>query len=81
MDSVFKNYSSIIQTGTCNHSIINGVYQWNDFMTAKLYITNKDLYPVQMKLYEIIVQQQTQTMSVGSLLWRQQPKAYSLRQL
>lgn len=38
-------------------ALFNGVYQWNDFMTAKLYMTNKDLYPVQMKLYEIIVQQ------------------------
>ncbi|MCR4694369.1 MAG: carbohydrate ABC transporter permease [Pseudobutyrivibrio sp.] len=38
-------------------ALFNGVFQWNDFMTAKLYITNRDLYPVQMKLYEIIVQQ------------------------
>lgn len=47
-------------------ALFNGVFQWNDFMTAKLYITDKVLYPVQMKLYEIIVQQQTQTMSMGS---------------
>ena len=49
-------------------ALFNGVYQWNDFMTAKLYITNKDLYPVQMKLYEIIVQQQAQSMnSIGNV--------------
>lgn len=47
-------------------ALFNGVFQWNDFMTAKLYITDKLLYPVQMKLYEIIVQQQTQNMGVGS---------------
>ena len=37
-------------------------------LTAKLYMTNKDLYPVQMKLYEIIVQQQAQSMnSIGNV--------------
>lgn len=49
-------------------ALFNGVYQWNDFMTAKLYMTNKDLYPVQMKLYEIIVQMQAQSMnSIGNI--------------
>lgn len=50
-------------------ALFNGVYQWNDFMTAKLYITtSRDLYPVQMKLYEIIVQQQAQAMnSIGNI--------------
>lgn len=59
-------------------ALFNGVYQWNDFMTAKLYITNKDLYPVQMKLYEIIVQQQTQTMSVGSFVMETTTKGVQL---
>lgn len=44
-------------------ALFNGVFQWNDFMTTKLYITDKVLYPVQMKLYEIIVQQQAQSMN------------------
>jgi putative aldouronate transport system permease protein len=43
-------------------AMFNGVGQWNDFMTTKLYITNEALYPLQMKLYEIIVQSQTQSM-------------------
>ncbi|MNR41739.1 hypothetical protein D3C85_1601640 [compost metagenome] len=43
-------------------ALFNGVGQWNDFMTTKLYITNQALYPLQMKLYEIIVQSQTQSM-------------------
>ncbi len=59
-------------------ALFNGVYQWNDFMTAKLYITNKNLYPVQMKLYEIIVQQQTQTMSVGSFVMETTTKGVQL---
>ena len=44
-------------------ALFHGVSQWNDFMTAKLYVTNKALYPLQMKLYEIIVQQQTSQMA------------------
>ncbi|OZQ76034.1 carbohydrate ABC transporter permease [Paenibacillus odorifer] len=43
-------------------ALFNGVGQWNDFMTTKLYITDQSLYPLQMKLYEIIVQSQTKSM-------------------
>lgn len=43
-------------------ALFNGVNQWNDFMTTKLYITDQFLYPLQMMLYEIIVQSQTQSM-------------------
>ncbi|MCA1036605.1 carbohydrate ABC transporter permease [Bacillus infantis] len=42
-------------------ALFNGVYQWNDYITAKLYISNEALYPIQMKLYEIIVSTQAQT--------------------
>lgn len=43
-------------------ALFHGVSQWNDFMTAKLYILNDKLYPLQMKLYEIIVNQQLASM-------------------
>ncbi|OWR28693.1 ABC transporter permease [Saccharibacillus sp. O23] len=43
-------------------ALFNGVGQWNDFMTTKLYITDQSLYPLQMMLYDIIVQSQTQSM-------------------
>ena len=37
-------------------------------MTTKLYITDQSLYPLQMMLYEIIVQSQTQSMqNIGSV--------------
>ncbi|MFT8337121.1 carbohydrate ABC transporter permease [Schleiferilactobacillus harbinensis] len=39
-------------------ALFNGVWQWNDFMTTKLYVTNEGLYPLQMRLYDIIVQAQ-----------------------
>jgi putative aldouronate transport system permease protein len=61
-------------------ALFNGVYQWNDFMTAKLYITTKRvLYPLQMKLYEIIVQQQAATMNnVGSFVVQTTSKGIQL---
>jgi putative aldouronate transport system permease protein len=43
-------------------ALFNGVGQWNDFFTTKLYITDKALYPLQMKIYEIIVQSQMSSM-------------------
>ncbi|MCI2177545.1 MAG: carbohydrate ABC transporter permease, partial [Bifidobacterium psychraerophilum] len=39
-------------------ALFHGVAQWNDFMTTKLYITNENLYPLQMRLYDIIVRSQ-----------------------
>lgn len=44
-------------------ALFNGVFQWNDYMTTKMFINTKSLYPIQMKLYEIIVQSQTQSMN------------------
>ena len=58
----FKIILPLSKPALATIALFNGVFQWNDFMTAKLYITDKVLYPVQMKLYEIIVQQSAQTM-------------------
>ena len=44
-------------------ALFNGVFQWNDYMTARMFVNREELYPVQMKLYEIIVQSQTTLMS------------------
>lgn len=37
-------------------ALFHGVYQWNDFFTAKLYVTDKSLYPIQYYLYQILTQ-------------------------
>ncbi len=37
-------------------ALFNGVSQWNDYMTARFYINDESLFPLQMKIYEIIVQ-------------------------
>lgn len=49
-------------------AMFNGVFQWNDFMTARLYVSDQGLYPLQMRLYEVIVQSQTQGMEhIGAI--------------
>ncbi|RJG25263.1 carbohydrate ABC transporter permease [Paenibacillus thiaminolyticus] len=35
-------------------ALFHGVYQWNDFFVAKLYITDKSLYPIQYYLYQML---------------------------
>ena len=55
-------YLPISKPALATIALFNGVGQWNDFMTAKIYISDKTLFPLQMKLYEIIVQSQTQGM-------------------
>lgn len=37
-------------------ALYQGVYQWNDFMTTRLYVTDQNLYPMQMKLYLLLTQ-------------------------
>lgn len=37
-------------------ALYQGVLQWNDFMTTKLYVTKQSLYPMQMKLYLLLTQ-------------------------
>jgi len=40
-------------------SLFYAVGRWNSFMDALMYITNPDLYPIQLKLYQIIVNSMT----------------------
>lgn len=62
-----KIYLPLSKPVICTIALFNGVYQWNDYMTAKIYVTNESLYPIQMKLYQVIVQSQAQSMqAVGS---------------
>lgn len=53
-----KIYLPLSKPALATIVLFNGVAQWNDFMTTKMFITNKALYPLQMKIYEIIVQAQ-----------------------
>ncbi|NEG88916.1 carbohydrate ABC transporter permease [Bifidobacterium aerophilum] len=60
--SEWRVFSSIIlplsMPGLATIGLFHGVAQWNDFMTTKLYVNNEQLYPLQMRLYNIIMQSQ-----------------------
>lgn len=47
-------------------ALFNGVFQWNDYMTANLYVNNRDLYPLQMLLYRIVSENLTPSMAAGT---------------
>jgi len=34
--------------------LFSAVSHWNDFMTARIYVTNRDLHPLAMRLFEIV---------------------------
>lgn len=35
-------------------ALFHGVYQWNDYMVANIFVDNRELYPLQMLLYRIV---------------------------
>lgn len=57
-DVLLKIFVPLSKPALATIALFHGVWQWNDFMTAKLYVTERGLYPLQMKLYEIITQSQ-----------------------
>ncbi|MGX7109473.1 carbohydrate ABC transporter permease [Facklamia miroungae] len=57
-----KIYLPLSKPALATIGMWHAVYQWNDFFTAKLYISREELYPLQMKLYEIIVNSQTRSL-------------------
>lgn len=59
----YKIFLPLTKPALATIVLFNGVGQWNDFMTTKLYITKEYLYPLQMKIYEIIVQSNLSTMT------------------
>lgn len=46
-------------------SLFYAVGRWNGFMDALLYITNSNLYPLQLRLYEMVVNSQVNSMLEG----------------
>jgi putative aldouronate transport system permease protein len=47
-------------------ALFNGVGQWNEYMPAKLFVTDTKLWPLQMVLYQIIVKSQASQMILNS---------------
>lgn len=42
-----------------------GVYHWNDFFNALLYLRDRELYPIQLVLRDILIQNSTESMTRG----------------
>lgn len=47
-------------------ALFHGVFQWNDYMTANIYVDNRDLYPLQMLLYRIVSQNLSPAVATGA---------------
>lgn len=58
-------------------SLFHGVFQWNDFFAAKLYVTDKSLYPIQYYLYQILTSAGASTSATGVYI----SKAYTTQSL
>lgn len=59
----FKIIVPLSKPALATIALFHGVWQWNDFMTTKLYVQKESLYPLQMKLYEIILKSQAAAQS------------------
>lgn len=47
-------------------ALFHGVYQWNDYMVANIYVDNRDLYPLQMLLYRIVSENLSPAVATGT---------------
>lgn len=59
----FKIIVPLSKPALATIALFHGVWQWNDFMTTKLYVQSEGLYPLQMKLYELILKSQAAAQS------------------
>jgi putative aldouronate transport system permease protein len=47
-------------------ALFHGVFQWNDYMTANIYIEDRGLYPLQMLLYRIVSENLSPAVATGT---------------
>ncbi|KRM27630.1 ABC transporter permease subunit [Schleiferilactobacillus harbinensis] len=52
-------------------ALYHGVYQWNDYMTANIYVNNENLFPLQQLLYKIVSENLSPTVATGTAVVRQ----------
>lgn len=65
----FKIYLPLSKPVLATVMLFSAVGHWNDFMTTKLYITNRALYPLQMLVYNIVVESQLSSLDyVGGMV-------------
>lgn len=47
-------------------ALFHGVFQWNDYMTANIYIDDRSLYPLQMLLFRIVSENLSPAVAAGT---------------
>lgn len=47
-------------------ALFHGVFQWNDYMTANIFIEDRSLYPLQMLLYRIVSENLSPAVATGT---------------
>ncbi|WP_424684466.1 carbohydrate ABC transporter permease [Enterococcus sp.] len=47
-------------------ALFHGVYQWNDYMTANIYVDDRNLYPLQMLLFRIVSDNLSPAVATGT---------------
>lgn len=47
-------------------ALFHGVYQWNDYMVANIYVDNRELYPLQMLLFRIVSENLSPNVALGA---------------
>ena len=51
--------SSRYRAGHCRHGALYGVWHWNKWFDALIYLRDRDLFPLQLILREILIQNDT----------------------
>jgi putative aldouronate transport system permease protein len=51
-------------------ALYHGVYQWNDYMTANIFVDNEKLFPLQQLLYRVIAQNISPAAQTGAAVAR-----------
>ncbi|WP_312499641.1 carbohydrate ABC transporter permease [Enterococcus sp.] len=47
-------------------ALLHGVFQWNDYMTANIYVDDRSLYPLQMLLFRIVSENLSPAVATGT---------------
>lgn len=47
-------------------ALFHGVFQWNDYMTANIYVDDRSLYPLQMLLFRIVSENLSPAVAAGT---------------
>lgn len=47
-------------------ALFHGVFQWNDYMTANIYVDDRSLYPLQMLLFRIVSENLSPAVTTGT---------------